>query len=85
MGHLRKAFRRLAPHPLGGGIRGQQLRVLRLQLLQPAELVVEVIIGHGGRVQHIILVARLGQVRPKHLNFLLYIHGNVFPFTSCRI
>ena len=59
MRHLLKAVQGRAAHPLGGGIRGDLLRVGRLQLLQPAELVVVVVVGHGGIVQHIVSVSRL--------------------------
>ena len=59
MRHLLKAVQGRASHPLGGGIRGDLLRVGRLQLLQPAELVVVVVVGHGGIVQHIVSVSRL--------------------------
>ena len=53
---LLEALRDLSPHPLGGRVRCDPLRMGGLQLLQTAELVVIVIVGHGGGVLDIVLI-----------------------------
>ena len=85
MPHLGEGFQRLSSHPLGGGIRGNCLRVGRLQLLQTAQLVVVVIVRHSGLVQHVVLVARLGQFLAECLNFGKIIHGNTLLWADIEI
>ena len=72
--YLLEAVRHLAPHPLGGRVRGNQLRVFGLQLLQTAELVVEAIVGHAGVVQHIVLIVGLLQLPAQGLDLLSLVH-----------
>ena len=72
--YLLKGVQRLSPHPLGRGIGCDGLRVGRLQLLQPAQLVIVVVVGHGGLVQHIVLIARPGQPLPQRLKFQQFVH-----------
>ena len=76
--HLLKALQSLSPHPLGGGVGGDLLRVRRLQLLQAAQHVVVVVVGQGGIVQHVVAVARLIEraAQPRHLAFV--VHGLSF-------
>ena len=69
--HLLKAVQHLSPHSLGGRIRGDMLRVGRLQLFQTAELMVVVIVAHGGRVQHIVFIARALQFTAQALDLRL--------------
>ncbi|MPM48206.1 hypothetical protein SDC9_94930 [bioreactor metagenome] len=74
-----KARLQLVPHPLGGGIRSDLLRMLPLQLLQAPVFHVVVIVRHGGFVQHIIAVGVLVEFLPQPLHFLPIVHGS-FPF-----
>ena len=71
---LNRRLEDLVAHPLGGGVRGDLLRVLRLQLLQAAEHVVVVVVGHGGVIQHVVAVARLveGAAQLRHLAFVVH-------------
>ena len=72
--YLLEAVRHLAPHPLGGRIGGDQLRVLGLQLLQTAELVVKVVVGHTGVVQHVVFIVGLLQLPAQGLDLLSLVH-----------
>ena len=72
--HRLKGRQGLSPHPLGGRVGGHRLRVGLLQLLQPAELVVIVVVGHGGLVQHIVLIARPLQLPAQLVNFRVKVH-----------
>ena len=74
MAHLLEAVGHLAPHPLSGRIGGNQLRVGRLQLLQAAELVVKIVVGHTGVVQHIVFIIRLLQLPAQALYLLFLVH-----------
>ena len=66
----------LSPHPLGGGIRRDLLRVLGFQLLQlPVEHVV-FIIAHSRCVQHIVAIAVFIQDTAQLLYSLTVIHGS---------
>ena len=79
MNHLLKAVGDLSPYPLGGRVGRDQFGVLCLQLFQPAKLVVEVIIGHTGVVQHIVLIVGLLQLPAQGQNFLLVVHAGIPP------
>ena len=72
--HRLKGRQGLSPHPLGGRVGGHRLRVGLLQLLQTAELVVIVVVGHGGLVQHIVLIARPLQLPAQLVNFRVKVH-----------
>ena len=77
-----KALQDLVAHPLGGGVRGDLLRVLRLQLLQaPVQPVVLVVRDHR-RVQNIVQIALLVQKVPQLLHFLAVVH-RVCSLLSC--
>ena len=56
---LGEAGRWRRPHPLGGRIRGQQLRMGNLELLQLPEEAVVLGVGDGRRVQDVVAVVRL--------------------------
>ena len=73
--HLLKGVQGLAPHPLGGGVRRDQLRVSRLQLLQLPEHPVVLKIGDGGVIQYIVVVVVLVQLlaQPLRQRFLVHI------------
>ena len=73
--HLLELRQRLVAHPLGGGIRGDLLRVLRLQLLQPPQQVVVFVVRHGRRVQHIVEVSVLRQRAAQLLYLLAIVHN----------
>ena len=75
VGHLLELRQRLSAHPLGGGIRCDLLRVLRLQLLQPPQQVVVFVVRHGGRIQHIIAVSVLRQRAAQLLYLLAIVHS----------
>ena len=75
MDDLPKAVGHLPPYPLGRGIRDDQLRVRMLQLLQTAEFMVKVIIGHAGIVQHVIFIVGLLQFPAQALDLLFLVHG----------
>ena len=53
-----------------------ELRILRLQLLQPAKLFVIFIVLHGRGVQHVIKPVCLLQFPSQFFDFLLWIHGS---------
>ncbi len=72
--HLPEALQGRAPHPLGGGVGGDLLRVGRLQLLQAAEEAVVLVVRHGGIVQHIVAVTRLTEGSPQIVHFTFVIH-----------
>ena len=80
--HLLKLAQELAAHPLGGGIRCDLLRMLLLQVLQPPQQVVVLIVRHGGRVQHIVEIPVGVQGLPQLLHFFTIIHG-VSSFIRC--
>ena len=65
----------LVAHPLGGRIRGDLLRVGRLQLFQAAVEAVVLVVRDDRRVQHVVQIALLVQVLPQLLHFLTVIHG----------
>ena len=65
----------LVAHPLGGGIRGDLLRVGRLQLLQTAVEAVVLVVRDDRRVQHVVQIALLVQILPQLFHFLTVIHG----------
>ena len=72
--HLGEGLQGFSAHPLGGGIGGDELGVLPLQLLQPAELVVVVVVRHAGVILYIVLVVGLLQLPAKGLDLLLNVH-----------
>ena len=72
--HLGEGLQGFSSHPLGGGIGGDELGVLPLQLLQPAELVVVVVVRHAGVILYIVLVVGLLQLPAKGLDLLLNVH-----------
>ena len=73
--HLRKIIQRGVPHPLGGGVRGDLLRVLPLQVLQTAVKAIVFKVADGGIVQHIIAVAVGVQSVPQLLHLGLIVHN----------
>ena len=72
--HLGEGLQGFSSHPLGGGIGGDELGVRPLQLLQPAELVVVVVVRHAGVILYIVLVVGLLQLPAKGLDLLLNVH-----------
>ena len=82
MAYLSEGVQGLATHPPGGRVGGDGLRMCRLQLLQAAELVVVVVIRHGGLVQHIVLMARLDQLPAQGLDFGKIIHDSILLWTD---
>ena len=54
MGNLLEGLQGLAAHPLGGRVGGDELGVSPLQLLQTAQLMVVVVVGHGGVVLDVV-------------------------------
>ena len=62
MAHRGQPFHHRANHALCGRIRGDEVRVRSFQRLQLAEHAVVFGIGHGGLVQHVILVGPLIQL-----------------------
>ena len=85
MGYLGKSLQCLSPHPLGGRIRCDRLRVGRLQLLQSPQLMVVVIVGYGGLVQYIVLITRLSQLPAERLNFTKIIQNNTLLWAGIEI
>ena len=73
--HLLEALQGRAAHPLGGRVRRDLLRVLRLQLLQAAEEPVVLVVLHGRIVQHVVAVARLIEGVPQGFHFAFVVHG----------
>ena len=72
--HLDEFTQRLpadAPRRTEGG---RILRILRLQLLQPAQLVVVIIIAHLRVIQYIVEIARMLQLFCQLFNFLFRFH-----------
>jgi hypothetical protein len=72
--HLGETLGHLASDPLGGRVGSDKFRVGGLQLLQTAEIVVKVIVGHSGGIQHIIFVIGSLQLLAKLFDLLAYIH-----------
>ena len=62
MGDLLKGLQGLASHPLGGRVGGDELGVSPLQLLQTAQLMVVVVVGHGGVVLDVVFEVCLVQL-----------------------
>ena len=72
--HLLEGLQRLSTDSLGRRIWSNKLRVGPLQLLQPAELVVVVVVRHTGVILYIVLVVGLLQLPAKGLDLLLNVH-----------
>ena len=72
--HLGEAVQGLPPHPLGGGIGGNPLRVGLLQLLQLTQHAVVFKIGDGGLVQDIVQIVVVVELPAELLNLLQGIH-----------
>ena len=75
MDHLLEGLQGLPPYPLGGRVGGDELRVLPLQLLQPAQLVVIVVVRHGRGVLDIVFIISLFQLPAQGLELLEMVHG----------
>ena len=79
MCYLLKAVGHLSSDALCGRIGGNPLWMGRLQFLQPAELVVEVIVRHGRVVQHIVFIVGLLQLPAQGLDFQVFLHTSIPP------
>ena len=75
-------FQNPAPHPLGGGIRCNLLRMLGLQFFQTAVQHVVFVIAHGGGVQHVVAVPVFVENVPQMFDFLAVVHSVPFPVNS---
>ena len=80
VGDWLKALLHLSSDSLRGRIRSHKLGMRGLQLLQPAELMVIVIIAHGGVVHHIILIAGLIQHCTQPFDLRFCIHSGILLF-----
>ena len=79
--HLLKLGQDGSAHPLGGGVRGDLLRVLPLQILQTAEHMVVFIVGDLRIVQHVVAVAVGVEGIPQPFHFFPIIHSR--PLIRC--
>jgi len=78
MAHGCQTLHHRANHALGGGVGGDQVRVHGFQRLQLAEHAVVFGVGHGGLVQHVVLVGPLVELVAQRFDFdscLRLIHG----------
>ena len=73
MGVWLEGIQNFAADPLGGRIRGDFFRMLRLQLLQTAVQPVIFIVRDHRRIQHIIKIALLCEIFPQESQFILII------------
>jgi hypothetical protein len=63
-------------HPLGGGIRGDQLGMVGLQALQLAEKLVVLGVGNLRLVEHVITVGMVTYQLPELIDTPCRIHGD---------
>ena len=70
MDHLLEGLQGLPPTRWVGESGGDELRVLPLQLLQPAQLVVIVVVRHGPGVLDIVFIVSLFQLPAQGLELL---------------
>ena len=79
--HLLKLGQNRTSHPLGGGVRGDLLRMLPFQILQTAKHMVIFIVGDLRIVQHVVAVAVGVEGIPQPFHFFPIIHSR--PLIRC--
>ncbi len=75
MRHLDESFARLTAHALAGGIRGDELRMLSFETLQPAHQRVVFGVGNFWLVEHVVQVLVVAQLIAQVFDFLACVRG----------